>query len=426
MRAIYGWLVLGLLVAPAVLGAPPAPTTVLRCAAAIDVVHGTRIEHPVILIRDGRIAAMGSDLAAPEGAVIIDLPGVTVLPGLIDAHTHLLIALEPDLGDENTNFVVQLSTEEPASRALLGAAMAREMLEGGFTAVRDVGNSGHHGDVALRDAIARGWVPGPRMIVSTRALAPPGGQFSRLATLSRQLAREEYVEITGVDEARRAVRQAVFDGATIIKVIVDAATMLSPAELEAIVQEAHQNGLKVAAHAVADEAVRRAARAGVDSIEHAYSAPDDALRMMAEKKIFLVPTDFPPDTKIGSPEQVATERKRLERAVALGVPIAAGSDVYYRQARLTRSESAKLMFRAYAAAGMTPAAILRAATIDAARLLGLDKDIGTLEVGKYADIIAVDTDPLADVRALEHVNFVMKGGVVYKDTHTNPRQASTE
>ena len=386
-------------------------TTAVRCAAAIDVTGGKRIDRAVLLVREGRIVAIGPDLPIPEGATVVDLGDAIVVPGLIDSHTHLLLRFDPGLGDENANFLTMLSTLGPDGRVLLGAAMAREMLEAGFTTVRDLGNSGPHGAVALRDAIRSGWVPGPRLIVSTRAIAPPGGQFGRLTVLGRPFAREEYVEVTGVDAARAAVREAVFDGASVIKVIVDGTVSLSLAELEAIVDEAHRAGVKVAAHAVADAAARLAARAGVDSIEHAYSAPDDVLRMMAEKKIFLVPTDFPPESGVGSPEQVAAERKRLARAVALGVPIAAGSDIYYAQRGKTRGESAKLMLRAYAASGMTPAQILRAATLDAARLLGVDKDTGTLEPGKYADLLAVDGDPLADIRALERVRTVMMAGV---------------
>jgi imidazolonepropionase-like amidohydrolase len=342
---------------------------------------------------------------------VVDLGDATVLPGLIDAHTHLLLRFVGALGDENTNLVVTFNTVEPAGRALVGAAMAREMLEAGFTTVRDLGNSGHNGDVALRDAIRAGWVPGPRMIVSTRAIAPPGGQFGKLAALGRALVAEEYAEVTGADAARRAVREAVFDGASVIKVIVDAsAVSLSAAELDAIVDEAHRARVKVAAHAVGDDAVRAAVRAGVDSIEHAYSAPDDALRTMAEKKIFLVPTDHPPDAN-ESEEFVAAERKRLARAVALGVPIAAGSDIYWAQTGRTRGESAKQVLRAYAATGMTAAQILRAATIDAARLLGVDREVGSLEAGKYADLLVVAGDPLADIGALYQVRMVMKGGI---------------
>lgn len=410
MRSVLRWLLIGMSLANGAVGAE-TPVTAVRCAAAIDVVHGTRIDRAVLLVQDDRIIGIGPDLPIPPGASVVDLGDATVLPGLIDAHTHLLLRFEPDFGNEEANLIVSLTTAEPANRVLLGAAMAREMLEAGFTTVRDLGNSGRNGDVALRDAIRRGWVRGPRMVVSTRAIGPPGGQFSKLASLGRALASEEYVEVTGADAARRAVREAVFDGADVIKVIVDGAgaVSLSLTELEAIVDEAHRARRKVAVHAVTADAIRTAVLAGVDSIEHGYGATDDLLRAMAEKNIFLVPTDFPPDA--GPEEEVAAERKRLKQALALGVPIAGGSDIYYRQPDRTRGESAKRMVHAYAATGMTPAQILRSVTIDAARLLGVDQEVGTLEVGKYADLLAVDGDPLTDIRALEQVRTVMKGGV---------------
>jgi len=227
----------------------------------------------------------------------------------------------------------------------------------------------------------------------------------------RDLVHNEYVEITGADAARAAVREAVFEGAQVIKVIVDTGiNTLSVAELTAIVEEAHRAGLKVAAHAVSNAAVSEAIEARVDSIEHAYTAPDEILRRMAEKKIYLVPTDFPRDAGVISEEQVVAAAQRLARAVQLGVPIAAGSDIYYDHPGMTRGEFAKLVFRAYADAGLTPARILRAATIDAARLLGVDREVGSLEVGKAADLLAVAGDPLTDIRALENVRMVMKEG----------------
>lgn len=404
-----GWLCAGLLITRFAFGAEE-PLTALRCGAAIDVERGARVERAVILVRDGRIEAIGPDLTIPVGARIVDLGEATVLPGLVDAHTHLLLRFEPRLGDEMTNLLVALDTVDPDGRALLGAAMAREMLEAGFTTVRDLGNSGRRGAIAVRDAIRAGRVPGPRMLVATRALAPPGGQLAGLAARARDRVAEEYVEITGVDAARAAVREAVFEGADLIKVIVDANVTLTGDELGAIVDEAHRAGRKVAAHAVADDAVRIAVEAGVDSIEHAYTAPDDVLRAMAARRIFLVPTDFPRDAGMTWPEQVAAAARRLSRAVELGVPIAAGSDVYYARDGRTRGELAKLPLRAYAEAGLSPARILRAATLDAARLLGVEGRTGSLAVGKSADLLAVDGDPLTDVGALERVRLVMAAG----------------
>jgi imidazolonepropionase-like amidohydrolase len=412
--------------------AGPSPVTAVRCGRLIDVKAGRAVANAVIVIENGRITAAGPGLEIPAGARVIDLGTATVLPGLIDAHTHLLTNLDPEKGDEQISGTM-FTQMSPAKRALLGAAMARETLEAGFTSVRDLGNSGVNGDVALRDAIREGWVVGPRMAVSTRALSPLGGQYGVLSEVGKGLVALEYVEVTGPDEARRAVRQAIVDGAVVIKVIVNTSVTLSLDEMKAIVDEAHRNRLKVAAHAIGDEPTRIAAQAGVDSIEHAYTVPDDVLRLMAEKRIYLVPTDYPgdfydriagsaPDTPEGRKAlQAAREgylaltRGRLARAVKAGVPIAAGSDEYYAIPGQTRGQSARLIFRAYAGAGMKPLDILRAATVNAAELLGWEKQLGSLEPGKYADLIAVPGDPLADVTQLEKIGFVMKGGVVVRD-----------
>ena len=208
----------------------------------------------------------------------------------------------------------------PAKRALLGAKLAREMLEAGFTSVRDLGNSGINADIALRDAINNGDVSGPRMFVSTRALSPVGGQFQSLTPEAQQLINQEYVQITGVDEARKAVRQAIYDGADCIKIIANTGNRrLSFEEMKVIVEEAKRANLPVAAHATdGDGPSMRAAEAGVNSIEHAYTISDTVLNLMAKKNIFLVPTDA---------SGVVRYQERIKRALKAGVRIAIGSDI---------------------------------------------------------------------------------------------------
>jgi imidazolonepropionase-like amidohydrolase len=397
----------------------------------LDVRSGNVISNAVILIENGRITAAGAGLDIPKGATIIDLSGATVLPGLIDAHTHLLQNYDGALGGDDPNMILTVTQLGTTRRALLGAAMGREMLEAGFTAVRDLGNSGLNGDVALRDAIRSGWVVGPRLVASTRALSATGGQFSGLSAETQKLIEQEYVVISGVEEARRAVRQAFYDGADLIKVIVNTGPrIVSLEELKVIVEEAHRVNRKVAAHAIGDAATRIAAEAGVDSIEHAYTVPEDVLKMMAEKKIFLVPTDFPAEFYLPpnlSPEERARQlegikgftnasRERLRRAIKAGVRIAAGSDEYYQVPGKTRGQSSLLMFRAYSEAGMSPLEIIRAATINNSDLLAGERSLfGSIEKGKFADLIAVEGDPLKDITELEKARFVMKGGVVIKN-----------
>ncbi|HKY27457.1 MAG TPA: amidohydrolase family protein, partial [Pyrinomonadaceae bacterium] len=271
-----------------------AQSSALRAARMLDVVSGKIVTNAVVLIENGKISKVGSQLPIPAGVEVIDLGNVTLLPGLIDCHTHLLMDVDIDTGDEDINTLLVVSRWSTAKRALHGVVIAREMLEAGFTTVRDVGNSGMNGDRALRDAIADGWVVGPRMIVTTRPLAPVGAQFGPLTPETQKIIDQEYAVVSGVDDARRAVRQAVYDGAIWIKIIVDqSGRTLSPEEVKVIVEEAHRMKRRVTAHALEDAAVRIAVDAGVDSVEHAYDVSDEVLKLMAQKQIVLVATDGP-------------------------------------------------------------------------------------------------------------------------------------
>ncbi|HTS38156.1 MAG TPA: amidohydrolase family protein [Candidatus Solibacter sp.] len=413
--------------------APPAKLA-LRAAHMIDGKSDKAIDNAVILIEGEKIKAAGSGIAIPSDAKVIDLGNFTLLPGLIDAHTHLLSEMDgTNVSLQDVEMLKIVATESTAHRALMGAKLGREDLEAGITTVRDLGNSGVNGDVALRDAINNGWVLGPRIVAATRALAAPGGQFGRLIPEAQKIIEQEYVTLNGPDSARQAVRQALYDGADCIKVIVNG----SPAnvtldEMKAIVDEAHTAGVKVAAHAIG-KATEIAAQAGADSIEHAYIVTDDTLRMMAQKHIFLVPTDGTVDEFIrmsyGKRQPTPEERKqseeefkgyvtgngdRLRRAIKFGVPIAAGSDMYLTMPDETRGQASLDVIDAYVEEGMTPVQIIHAITSNNAELLGLQSSIGTLEAGKQADIIAVPGDPLKDATTLKHAKFVMKGGVVIK------------
>ena len=430
--ALYG--VLCLLMSPGFAQDQIKPTRVaIRAARMIDGKADSTIDNPVIIVEDGKITSVASGLAIPKDAKVIDLGKLTLLPGLIDAHTHLLSEMDgTDLSLQDVAMLKIVATQSTAERALLGAKLGREDLEAGITTVRDLGNSGVNGDVALRDAINRGWLPGPRIIAATRALAAPGGQFGRLTPEAQKIIDQEYVILNGVDSARQAVRQALYDGANCIKVIVNG----SPAnvtieEMKAIVDEAHKAGVKVAAHATNDKTTRIAVEAGADSIEHAYIIMDDTLKMMAQKHIFMVPTDGTLQQYVNmsfgkrqpAPEERAElekqlkpyvdgNRDRLQRARKFGVPVAAGSDMYLTMPDENRGQASLDVLEAYAEEGMTPMEIIRAATSNAAELLGWQDKVGTLEAGKYADIIGVPGDPLKDVNALKHAQFVMKGGVV--------------
>lgn len=401
----------------------------------LDVREGRYLTNPLVVIRGDRIESVVSGAPIPAGARVLDLGDVTLLPGLIDSHSHLLKNNNPRFFD-GPSLMLDVTVGSTTTRALRGAAMAREDLEAGITMVRDVGNSGMNGDVALRDAIDAGYVPGPRIVACTRALSPAGGQLPRLPVERQALVEAEYVPVSGAEEARKAVRQAIYYGADCIKVIVDAGNLvMSREELDAVVAEARRNGRTVAAHAASEAAIRVAAEAHVSSIEHGFQLQEELAKLMAANGVFLVPNDYPVDVYLmgvpRTPEQrreseqayrgfTVRSRKRLATAIQAGVRIAAGSDMY-NDIGMSRGSASLLILGAYAEAGMSPIEIVRSATINAAELLGRARDVGSIERGKYADLIAVPGDPLRDALELQHVRFVMKGGRVIRNEAATPR-----
>jgi imidazolonepropionase-like amidohydrolase len=404
-------------------------TIVIRAGRVFDSEGGTMLTGRDILVRNGVIEQVAANITTPANARVVDLRAFTVLPGLIDAHTHLLY-LEHPKGTLTSEGVKAVVEEGTPLRALHGAARARTFLAAGITTVRDLGNSGRFGDVALRRAIQDGSVDGPRMFVSGPGLSPVGGQFPGLQEHHQAIAAEEYRVIRNAQEAADAVRQNVTFGATVIKIYSNSTpnpASLSVDEMRAIVDAAKLLGVRVAAHATSDGAVWRAAQAGVHSIEHGYQIADSTLALMKEKGVALVPTDidsldaerYLKQAGTYSPESFAAFRRqtqpahdRLRRAVKAGVTIAAGSDNYIDMA-VPQGEAAKRVLFAYLEAGMTPVQVLQAATINDARVLGMENRLGVIKSRALADIIAVEGDPLTDFNAMERIRFVMKGGTIY-------------
>jgi imidazolonepropionase-like amidohydrolase len=440
-RALFLFLTLAVTVASRADQAPGSPgaATVVKAARVLDVKAGTYRTNYALLIAEGRIAHAGPaaevDSRAPTGSRTIDLGTATLMPGLIDCHAHLLARMDEQFG-AGANIIIAVTQIGQAKRALIGAANAREMLEAGFTTARNVGHSGVDGDVALRDAIEAGWVPGPRVLASGRKVTPPGGQAVALRFASPSaILDEEFIPVSGAGDARRAASSLLAAGVDVIKIVADdGALSLDRDEIAAIVGAAHRSRMRVAAHATSPTGIQAAIDGGVDSIEHGDDATDAMLTSMREKSITLVPIAWTVDAlrdvyvsprswtdaeRAGIEKQIAAftanHARLVQRAAKAGVKIAAGSDMWMRYRGKTRGEAAKVMLDALAGTGMRPSDVIRAATLNAAELLGWSDRVGTLEPGRFADLIAVDGDPLADVGALNRVTFVMKGGTVIRN-----------
>jgi imidazolonepropionase-like amidohydrolase len=351
-------------------------------------------------------------------AQIIDLGSRTLLPGLIDAHTHVMARI-PESDD---GYIVNLATKSQAFRALEGAADARAILRSGFTTIRDVESEGAGcGDAALRDAVAQGLVGGPRMKVATRGIAQVGqyNPFGVAADLDGFRTGAQMV--SGVEEVRRAAREQIGCGADLIKIYVDwRHPTFTVEEIRAAVDEAHKVGIKIAAHATLQQGILNAVTAGVDSIEHGSHADAATLKVMKSKGIFWVPTltasDRNIESSLGNPQRrewALALQQALRSAVAnarqLGVKVALGFDAASANEQGHSADELKTMVKY----GFTPLEAIQAATLGGAELYG-DK-IGAIEPGNYADFIAVEGDPLADISTLTRVSFVMKGGEVVKD-----------
>lgn len=408
---------------------PHLPTTLIKAGKLLDVRKGVYVENAAILVEGERIKEVGTftDIQphAPADARIVDLSQYTVLPGLIDCHTHIMARF----ADVDDAYLLALAKESEAYRALEGAANARVTLHAGFTTVRDAESEGSgYADVALRDAIRQGLVEGPRMQVATRGIAAVGQYNPFHVNPDLRDFPTGAQMISGVEEARRAVREQIGNGADLIKVYADwSHPTLTFDELLVIVEEAHKAGLKVAAHATTPEGIRNAVNAGADSIEHGHEADQKAMELIKKNNVFLVPTVGVIDEWADhfTPRNGPVDRKwlddflqsiqhELQMARTLGIRVAAGSDA----SRAKEQGKNALELAGLVRRGFTPIEAIRAATTNAAELMSWQDRVGAIEPGKYADLIAVDGDPLTDITTLQNVKVVIKGGETVKDeTH---------
>jgi len=399
-------------------------TTVIRAGKLFDPESGQLQDRPVIVISGNRIESVGGNTAVPAGARVIDLGDATVLPGFLDVHTHLT-------SNAGGGGYEGLGISTPRA-ALTGAKNARLTLLAGFTAVRNVGAEGY-ADVALRDAIEAGDVIGPRMQVSGPPLGITGGHCD-----SNLLAPEFHFNAEGaadgVEAVMHKVREVVKYGADVIKFCASGGVFSkgdnplleqhSPAEMQALVMEAHRLGRKVATHAHSALAIKDAVRAGVDSVEHGIFLDDEGIQLMKEHKTVLVPTSyplfwfeehapqmhFPPWVLEKAAIIIPAAKQNMTKAFRGGVRVALGTDAGVYPHGENGGE-----FWSMVTLGMTPIQALQAGTTTAAELMGWSDRVGSIRKGKFADLVAVKGNPLADVSLLKHVQFVMKDGVVYKD-----------
>jgi imidazolonepropionase-like amidohydrolase len=402
----------------------PAPVTAIRAGKFIDVQAGRVLANQIILIRGTKIEAVGANVAIPEGAKVIDLSKMTVLPGLIDCHTHLA-----DLADAEPLNVLQRTAAESAYAAIPNASVT---LLAGFTTVRDVGVYRAFNDVAMRDAIAKGIIIGPRMYVAGAyvTISEGAGAMTGLAPDIQLPWDLHYGEANSPWEVRQKIRELAHRGADHIKVLSTGAVLthgsnpksieFTPEELRAAVEEAANFGLRVEAHAHAAEGIKNAIRAGVASIEHATLIDDEGIALAKQHGTYLdmdiydeeciqSSPDTPADFLLHDRDLAEAQRRNFTKAVRAGVKMSFGTDAGVCPHGINARQFAFMVKY-----GMTPMQAIQSATVNAADLIGHSELFGSIAAGKSADIVAVSGDPLADIHELEHVHFVMKEGRVYK------------
>ncbi len=418
------------LVASSSFAQQPQKTIVLKAARLFDGTSDSVTRNATIVIQGNRITSIGGTV--PAGAEVIDLGDATLLPGFMDAHVHL----SEESGDNWYLDWFQTIMRQPTEQALLASTYARKTIEAGVTTVRDVGSS-NYVSVGMRNAINNGWIVGPRMLVANYAIGATGGHGDGDPIPPARGVPQEgplHGVCNGAAECRAAVRYQIKYGADVIKFMPSGGVLslsdpvdapeLSQDEMNAIVEEAHHWGRKVAAHCHGDAAAKMAIQAGVDSIEHGSFIKPDTMAMMRDHGVYLVPTllagdwiggkadKFPPPIAIKARAALAARSEMFRNALKAGVKIAFGTDSAVSPHGLNARE-----FALMTGLGMSPAAALRSATSVASTLLGLDDRLGTIVTGKLADIVAVPGNPLDDIHQTEHVFFVMKDGVVVKNSH---------
>ncbi|MDM7922525.1 MAG: amidohydrolase family protein [Pyrinomonadaceae bacterium] len=429
MSKFSNLVLLVLVFATAAFGQSAAKVTAIKAGRLIDTAAGKVLENQVIIVEGERIKAVGANLPVPAGAEVIDLSKMTVMPGFTDSHVHIT-------GQAGTSeYYEGIFRRTFIDEAVSAHIYAKRTLDAGFTTVRNLG-SGPFVDIALRNAINRGEFPGPRILAANMYIGSTGSHGDLVGFspfLGERMPPEMSGVADGVEAVRQKVRYLIKYGADVIKfgatagVLTEEASVGAPQysqeEMNAIVAEAHLHGIKVTAHAHGAEGIKMAVKAGVDSIEHGSFLDDEGIRLMKERGTYLSADIYNDDyilsefAKFGTPQKIIdkeklvgrTQRENFKKAVLAGVKIAFGSDAGVYPHGWNAKQFSKMVEW-----GMTPMGAIQASTVSNADLFGWSKDIGSITAGKFADIVAVQGDPLANIAILEKIDFVMKGGVVYK------------
>jgi imidazolonepropionase-like amidohydrolase len=426
-RIAMSWLLAALVLIPGVseqAQTPSAAVTAIKAGRIIDPETGTATTNQVILVEGEKIKAVGANLAIPAGAKVIDLSKLTVLPGLVDAHTHMALTYKEQ--PENNYYYLTYVMESSPLRAIQAASNGIQLLSSGFTIIRDVGNNALYADTALRQAIEQGWLPGPTLIPSGVIIGSTGGQFWPTPEMYKQHNNNfpEYIDADSPDEIVKAVRQNMLFGARTIKLCIDCKPWgYSVDDIKLAIREAAKGGCKVEGHVQTPEGAQRAIDAGIYIIGHGNALTPEHHRQMAEKGIFRAGTDTPFAKYRGSEAAFKQTVAKLRDAWEKKVPLTFSTDFDYWNDRmkdektgewLTRGEMTIAFLDTWKAADIPARDILYAITINGYKAADVIKERGPIKPGFFADLIAVAGDPLQDIDALRRVEFVMKNGMVFK------------